>query len=85
MRYSIGDMLIRPLLATGIMGGIVLLLHTFMVPFGRLLSVAVPIVGGVATYGVMLLFLRAVREEDVLLLPKGEVLARILKRTKLLR
>lgn len=85
VRYSLSDMLLRPLLATGIMGGIVLLLYRFTLPLGRLLSVAIPILGGAIVYGVMLLFLRAVREEDVLLLPKGEVLARILKRTKLLR
>ncbi len=85
VRYSFGDMLLRPLVATGIMGGVVLLLYTFSLPFGRLFSVAIPILGGVVTYGAMLLFLRAIREEDVLLLPKGEALARILKRTKLLR
>ncbi len=84
-RYSLTDMLLRPLASTLIMGGIVLLLYHFTLPLGRLLSVAVPIVGGAAVYVVMLFCLRAIKEEDVLLLPKGQTLARILKRAKLLR
>ncbi|MBE7064124.1 MAG: hypothetical protein E7390_10125, partial [Ruminococcaceae bacterium] len=85
VRYSLGDMLIRPLFSTLVMGGVVLLLHQMTHPLGRLLSVAVPICGGAAVYLVMLFCVRGIREEDVRLLPKGEALARILKRAKLLR
>ncbi len=85
VRYSLGDMLIRPLFSTLVMGGVVLLLHQITHPLGRLLSVAVPICGGAAVYLVMLFCVRGIREEDVRLLPKGEALARILKRAKLLR
>ena len=85
VRLHLGDMLIRPLGSTLIMGGIVLLLYRFTLPFGRLLSVAIPIVGGAAVYAVMLFCLRAIKEEDIRLLPKGEILVRILKRAKLLR
>ncbi len=85
VRFSIGDMLLRPLFSTLIMGGVVLLLYSLTAPFGRLVSVLVPIAGGAFIYGVMLLCVRAIREEDVLLLPKGEALLGLLKKTKLLR
>ncbi len=85
VRYSLSDMLLRPLFSTLIMGGVVLFLYQFFLPFGRLLSVGLPIFGGAVTYGAMLLCLRAIKEEDLALLPKGELLIRLLKRTKLLR
>jgi len=84
-RYSLMDMLVRPLFSTLIMGGIVLLLYRLTLPLGRVLAVGIPIVGGAAVYAVMLFCLRAIKEADVLLLPKGELLVRILKRAKLLR
>ncbi len=85
VRYSLGDMLLRPLFSTLIMGGVVLLLYRFTAPSGRLLSVLVPIAGGALVYAVVLFAVRGIREEDIRLLPKGETLVRILKRTKILR
>ncbi len=85
VRYSLGDMLLRPLFSTLIMGGAVLLLYRFCMPLGKVISVGIPILGGAAIYAVMLFTLGAIKEEDVLLLPKGESIARLLKRAKLLR
>ncbi len=85
VRYSLMDMVIKPLASTLIMGGGVLLLYRFTIPLGRLLSVGIPILGGALIYGAMLLCLRAILEADLRLLPKGEVLIRILKKAKLLR
>ena len=85
VHFSLGNMLVRPLFSTLVMGGVVLLLHSLAAPFGRLASTLVPIAGGALVYGVMLLCVRAIREEDVLLLPKGEALLHLLKKTKLLR
>ncbi len=85
VRYALGDMLLRPLFATVLMGGAVLLLHSLFAPFGRLFSVLIPIAGGALVYAVVLVCIRGIREEDVRLLPKGDALVHLLKRTKLLR
>ena len=85
LRYSFSYMLLRPLVSAVIMGGVVLLLYRLSLPFGRLIGVGVPILGGAVTYGIMLFAFGAIREEDVLLLPKGEAIARLLKRFKLLQ
>ncbi len=106
VKYSLGDMLLRPLFSTLIMGGVVSVLYWISLPFGRfiqlilvnvpifhrfapllgqLIPVGVSILGGACVYTVMLFCLRAIKEEDVLLLPKGQKLARLLKRAKLLR
>ncbi|MBE7025192.1 MAG: polysaccharide biosynthesis protein [Ruminococcaceae bacterium] len=83
--YALGDMLLRPLFSTVIMGGVVLFLYRLTGGFGRLIPVVVSIAGGAIAYAVVLFAVRGIREEDVRLLPKGEKLARILKRAKLLR
>ena len=85
VKYSLGDMLLRPLFSTIVMGGVVLLLYSLTMPLGRLFSVMIPIAGGAATYGIMLLTVRALRREDILLLPKGTVILRILEKTRLIR
>lgn len=85
VRYSIGDMLLRPVFSTLIMGGVVLLVYRFTASFGNLLSVGLSIVAGAVVYGTVLFALHAIKEEDVLLLPKGTSLVKILKRAKLLR
>ena len=85
VRYSFGDMLIRPLFSTLVMGGVVLLLYSLTAPLGRLFSVLISIFGGACTYGIMLLTVRALRKEDILLLPKGTVILRLLEKTKLIR
>lgn len=85
LRYSLSDMLLRPLFSAVIMGGVVLLVYRFSMPLGRLFSVGLPIIFGAIIYGIMLFAFGAIKETDVLLLPKGQSLARILKRAKLIR
>lgn len=84
-RYSLGNMLVRPLFSTAIMGGVVLLIYTLAAPLGQALRVLLSIGGGACTYGLVLLLVRALCREDILLLPKGEAILRILEKTKLLR
>lgn len=85
VRYSLDDMLLRPLFATVIMGGVVLSIFRLISRFGPLISVLVSIMGGAVVYGIVLCAIRGIREEDVRLLPKGEKLVSILKRARILR
>ncbi len=83
VRYTLTDMLLKPIFATFVMGGVTVLTYRLCAPLGRVISLVPPILAAVITYFVLLLALNAIKEEDVLLLPKGETLVRILKRAKL--
>ena len=85
VKYSLSDMLIKPVLATFVMGGAVLLAYRFCAPLGRIVNLIPPIAVGAVVYMIMLFTLRAVQKEDVLLLPMGEKLATVLTRFKLLK
>lgn len=83
-KYSITDMVIKPLVSVTAMGAAVLLVYKLIAGQGRLLDALVPIAAGAAVYLAMLFLVRAVKPEDVLMLPKGEKLLGALKRIKLM-
>nr|QGT51094.1 stage V sporulation protein B [uncultured Firmicutes bacterium] len=87
IKYNIMDMIIKPLLSALIMGlaawGIAGLLGG-VISSGRLCTVTAICVGGIV-YVLAIFLLRAVRKEDVLMLPKGTMLAGMLEKMKLLK
>ncbi len=85
VRYNLSDMLLKPLFATLIMGGVTLLVYRFCIPLGRVINLVPPILAAIFTYFILLFSLRAVKEADIRLLPKGDTLVRLLKRSKLLK
>lgn len=83
INYNIMDMIIKPLAAALIMG-VAAWGGAGMLGSGRLSTVAAICVGGIV-YVLAIFLLRAVRKEDVLMLPKGAMLADILVKCKLLK
>ena len=89
LRYKqeIGRTFVRPVLASAVMGavaffiyqGIYLLLHS------NLVSLFVAVVLAAAVYFVMILLLGAVTEDEMKMLPKGYLLVKIARKTRLLR
>lgn len=89
LRYKqeIGRTFVRPVLASAVMGaaaffiyqGIYLLLHS------NLVSLFVAVVLAAAIYFVMILLLGAVTEDEMKMLPKGYLLVKIARKTRLLR
>lgn len=80
------DTILRPVIAGAIMGIVVKLTNMYTIgligsKFSTVLSIAV----GAVVYGFALLLVGAVTTEDLKLLPKGEKLAKMLKRIGLLR
>ena len=65
------------------MGGVLVLLEKVL-GIGRLSTVLTIGVGGVA-YIISAFLVRAIKREDILILPKGEKMARILERFKLIK
>lgn len=83
IKYNILDMIIKPLLAAIIMG-IAAWGAAGLLGSGRLSTIAAICIGGIV-YVLAIFLLRAVRKEDVLMLPKGVMLAGILERIGLLK
>lgn len=83
MRFKGIDFLVKPLIAAGLMGVIGWLFDSFL-PISRVLTILEIGVCGVF-YLLAIFAVRAVRREDILRLPKGEKLAEILTRCRLLK
>lgn len=83
IEFKWGSFVIKPILAAAIMGAAAYVMSSFL-PISRVLSIA-----EIAVCGVIYLFaviaVRAVRKEDVEMLPKGGKLAGILERYGLLK
>lgn len=89
LRYKqeVGRTFVRPALASAVMGaaaffiyqGMYLLLHS------NLVSLFVAVVLAAAVYFVMILLLGAVTEDELKMLPKGYLLVKIARKTRLLR
>ena len=70
----------RPLLAAVFMGGAAWAIHGLLVSrLGNMVAVAVAIGAAAVVYFALVLALRAVSKDDVMLMPKGEKIAKILK------
>ena len=83
MKFSWLDFLIKPI-AAGCIMGVVVYLTTLFMPASRLMTIIQICIGG-AVYVVSIFIVRAVKREDVLNLPKGEKIAELLTRFKLLK
>ena len=85
IKISLADLFIKPLCAALVMGAAVIFIHK---SFGDVLSGTIGtfvIIGfGAVVYLVAALIVRAIKKEDVLNMPKGEKLASIMTRFKLL-
>lgn len=83
MKFGIFDFLIKPLVASLVMGicgyGLIMIL-----PSSRIFTI-LELMICVLVYGIMLFVVRAVKREDVLNLPKGEKLVEILEKFKLMK
>ncbi len=83
IKIKLLDYVVKPLAAALIMGAAAYLLFSVL-PLGRL-NTLIEIAVSAIVYCVAIFAVRAIREEDVLHLPKGEKLVKILKKLKLIR
>ncbi len=86
VRLSFVDMVIKPLCSALVMGAVVVVIYNVLskiMPGSRIITIGAIGVGAVV-YGAMVLVLRCLKREDVLNMPKGEKIANILTKYKLL-
>jgi len=80
IKYDISSLLVKPLLAVAAMAVAVLGAYNIFAESGRILAAAVPIACGALVYVVMIIFTKALSDDEILMLPKGEKLLKLLKR-----
>ncbi len=86
VKLSFNYMVIRPLVAAVVMGAAVILVYSGLdkiMPGSRIVTIF-SIGVGALVYLVALIIVKGIREEDILNLPKGQSLAAIMKRYRLL-
>lgn len=85
--FSFSDFLIKPLLASIIMGGCVYFSYDriFTALNSNTKATLLSIIIGILVYAIMLLLTGTIREQDFEMLPKGRTIARKLKKIGLLR
>lgn len=83
IRFRIMDFVVKPLFAALVMGGVLAAAKNFL-GIGRIDTVLSIAIGG-GVYLLSAFIVRAIKREDMLILPKGEKIADLLERLKLLR
>ncbi len=82
-RPPLGETFIRPLISCAIMGAVVYFTYKFCAPLvGNFVSVAASIILGVIVYFAAMILLRGITKEDVMGLPKGEKIAKLIFKDK---
>lgn len=80
IKYDTLSLLVKPLLSVVVMAAAVLGAYMLFGNWGRLFAAALPIGTGVVAYLIMILVLKPLNDNEILMIPKGEKLLKILKR-----
>ena len=83
-KFGIGEYLIKPLFASGIMGVVAYFMYNGLVGLGTVTALGASIIAAVFVYFAMLLIIKVFREEDILMLPKGEKILKLLNKFHLI-
>ena len=80
IKYEVSSLVVKPLLSVAAMALAVMGVYSIFAESGRVLAAGVPIAAGAAVYLIMIVFTKALSDDEILMLPKGEKLLKILKR-----
>lgn len=83
-RFSIMEYIIKPLFAGGIMGVVTFLLYNGISGYGTVIALGCSILVAVFVYFSMLIVVRAFKEEDILMLPKGDKILKLFNKFHLI-
>ena len=86
IKLNISKQIIKPLIASFIMGIFAYLTHKLLLGFlGNSLATIIAIFVGVVVYGVCILKIKMLNKEDYLMLPKGDLIYNVLLKLKLIK
>jgi len=80
IKYDATSLLVKPLISVAVMGVAVMGAYTLVANMGRLLAAVIPIMTGVVVYIIAILMIKPLSDDEILMLPKGEKILKILKR-----
>jgi len=80
IKYDMAGLLIKPLISVAVMAVAVLGVYSAFADTGRILACGVPIAAGAIVYIAMIIFTKALNDDEILMLPKGEKILKLLKR-----
>ena len=86
VKFELMQFVVKPIISAATMGIVVFLSYKLIYPIlGNSLATIASVVVGGTIYGIMLLVTGTMVEEDFELLPKGDKIAQILRKAKLLK
>ena len=85
LNFKLSKIMIKPIFATVIMGIISLLFYNFSLKYigGERISTIIGIIIAIIVYAINIILFKIYNEEDILMLPKGEKILKILKKLKI--
>lgn len=85
LSFPVGELVVKPALATAAMAIVLALISPFFASYGRAIAAAAPIAVGAIVYAIVLVAVRGINEGDIALLPKAEALTRICRKLKIIK
>lgn len=87
VKYEFSDFVIKPLLCVMVMGAATMICYDFVLRItGRyIIAMALAVCAAAVVYAAMALFVRCIKKEDILLVPKGEKIYALLLRLHLMK
>lgn len=85
IKFSVVEFVVKPVVSVLAMAVVVLLVYANTMFLGNTISTAVSILSGAIAYFAVLLLVGGIKSADLEMIPKGEKLAGVLKRLKILR
>ena len=85
LKLPVSELIVKPGISALAMGIVLYFVAPLFSGMGRIVSAALPIIIGAATYAIMIVAVKGINEEDIALLPKAELLTKICKKLKVIR
>ena len=83
-KFSIVEYIVKPLFAGGVMGVVTYLLYNGLLAYSTIGALGGSILAAVFVYFAMLVVVRAFKEEDILMLPKGDKILKLFNKFHLI-
>ncbi len=83
-KFNIVEFVVKPVFAGGVMGVVVHFLYNGVVGYGTVVALGVSVIVAVFVYFAILLVVKAFKEDDVRMLPKGEKILKLFRRFHLM-
>lgn len=85
VKLSFIELILKPAIAAGAMAAVLFFVTPAAKGMGKMFAALLPVISGAVIYGLVLVLIKAIKEDDIALLPKAEALTRICKKLRIIR